>query len=128
MKPHQTKFLNASLLILIAVFITLFSCDKKEEEPENTAPQSWGIIVYGVADCIYCSDFEQELDDENIAYTFYDINVDGVKRLEMLDKLAAAGIPNSSIKWPVVDVITDGVSHIFIRPSLEKDVKPLIGL
>jgi len=116
-KPHSTQI---NSLILLFIFILSFSSFKKtESEEKGKSPEQWEIIIYGISDCIYCTGLEDELDKENNPYTFYDINTNNAKRGEMLDKLAADGIPNSTIHWPVVNVITDGVSHIFIQPSLE---------
>ena len=119
--------IKLAVLVLIMGSLFTFSC-KKEEDPADTTPDKWEIFVYGITDCGLCTSFEDDLDKENIPYSFYDINTNNEKRAEMMLKLDAAGIPSDSIHWPVVDVMTDGVSHMFIQPDIDKDIKPLIGM
>jgi len=119
------KIIYISTLIILFSAIT-FSCEKVIDNPDNT-PDNWAIYIYGLTGCHLCTDFEDQLDQENIPYTFYDIDTNNVKRGEMMAKLQTAGIPSDSIQWPVVDVMVDSISHMFIQPDYDKDVKPLIG-
>jgi len=122
--------INLVILLLLLGSALVYSCGKENEEdnPADNKPDQWEIIVYGITDCGLCTNFEDELDKEKIPYTFYDINTNNEKRAEMMLKLDAAGIASEDIHWPVVDVIVDHVTHMFIQPDLEKDIKPLIGM
>ncbi len=114
-------------LLILSVAVLGVSCKKTtDDDNENQAPDNWEIFVYGLTGCGLCEDFENQLDKEKIPYTFYDINTNNEKRAEMMTKLDSAGIPSDSIHWPVVDVMVDSISHMFIQPKLE-DIKPLIG-
>ena len=113
--------------ILMGVLVT-FSCKKEKEELPDNKPDTWEILVYGITDCGLCTDFEDQLDKEDIPYSFFDINTNNERRAEMMVKLGEAGIPSDSIQWPIVDVMVDSISHMFVQPDLEKDVKPLIGM
>ena len=106
----------------------MLACQKEEDPPPKDDVGEWKIFVYGITDCGLCTNFEKDLDIENIPYSSYDINTNNEKRAEMMTKLEAAGISNDDIQWPVVDVMVDSISHMFIQPSLENDVKPLIGM
>jgi len=113
-------------VFLLAFIMLTFSCQKTDDN-QNEAPGNWEIIIYGLTGCHLCTDFEDDLKNENIPFTFYDIDTNNVKRAEMMSKLQAAGIPSDSIKWPVVDVMVDSISHMFIQPDYDKDIKTLIG-
>ncbi len=120
--------INISILLLIIGSIFMFACQKEEDPPPKEEVGEWEIIVYGITDCGLCTDFEDQLDKENIPYSFFDINTNNERRAEMMTKLAAAGISSDDIQWPIVDVMVDSISHMFVQPSLENDVKPLIGM
>jgi glutaredoxin len=121
------KIFILSAIILMSGLILTTACSKDEDTNENKEPDSWEVIVYGIPDCGLCSSFKDELDKENIPYTFYDINTNNEKRAEMMEKLTDAGYTSDDIAWPIVDVIVDGVTHIMIQPDIDKDIKPLIG-
>ncbi len=121
----KTKLLTPVILIII-VFTTLYSC-KKNKDGDNSEPVNYNIYIYGITGCHYCTDFEDALKKDGVDYTFYDMDSNNVKRTEMINKLHAASIPENSIKWPVVDVMIDSISHMYIQPDYIKDVKPLIG-
>ncbi|GLB51421.1 hypothetical protein NBRC110019_04600 [Neptunitalea chrysea] len=61
------------------------------------------IIVYGSSDCHYCIDTKAYLEDRNIAYVFFDIDINEKALKEMLGKLKNAGISLSSVAIPVID-------------------------
>lgn len=107
----------------------LISCEKEEEKKEEQKEEvkiEWTIYVYGRPGCGFCSSLMNGLDSEDIPYTFYNIDEEPEKSQEMWDKLNAAGMGGGSVGLPVVDVEVDGVPHIFIRPDIEEDIKPLI--
>lgn len=117
-----------SILLFVLASIFTFSCEKEEDTPPVNEVGEWEIIVYKITDCGLCTNFEDDLNAENIPYTAYDINDNNVKRAEMMTKLGEAGIASEDIQWPVVDVMVDSVSHMFVQPNLEKNIKPLIGM
>ena len=119
------KLISVLSIIFIAILITT-SCEKKGDNQDNE-PVNFEIFVYGLTGCHLCTDFEDALDQDNIPYTFYDIDTNNTKRAEMMSKLQTAGIPSDSIQWPVVDVMVDSISHMFIQPDYQTEVKPLIG-
>lgn len=109
---------------------TISSCEKTDDTvvDDNTPPKKvWTIYVYGRPTCGFCSAFKQSLDDESIPYTWYDIDALPDKNTEMWQKLNDAGMGGGSVGIPVVDVMVDGVSNMFIRPDRDTDVKPLIA-
>jgi hypothetical protein len=116
------------VLLLVMGSMFAFACQKEEDPPPPEEVGNWEIIVYKITDCGLCTNFEEDLDAAKIPYTAYDINTNNVKRAEMMVKLGEAGIQSEDIQWPVVDVMVDSVSHMFVQPNLEKDVKPLIGM
>jgi len=124
----SSKRINIAILLLLLVGIFAYSCKKEEDPPPDNKPENWEIIVYGITECGLCTSFEDQLDSENIPYTFYDINTNNEKRAEMMHKLDSVGVASEDIHWPVVDVIVEKVSHMLIQPDLDKDVKPLIGM
>lgn len=121
-------FQKLAILFLVMGSIFTFACNKEEDTPPVKEVGDWEIIVYKITDCGLCTNFEDDLDAENIPYTAYDINTNNVKRAEMMTKLGEAGISSEDIQWPIVDVMVDSVSHMFVQANLERDVKPLIGM
>jgi len=119
------KVISVLSIVFIAILITT-SCEKTDDD-QNKEPVNFEIFVYGLTGCHLCTDFEDALDQNNIPYIFYDIDTNNTKRAEMMSKLQVAGIPSDSIQWPVVDVMVDSISHMFIQPDYDTDVKPLIG-
>lgn len=119
------KLISVLSIVFIAILITT-SCEKTDDN-QGQEPVNFEIFVYGLTGCHLCTDFEDALDQDNIPYTFYDIDTNNTKRAEMMSKLQVAGIPSDSIQWPVVDVMVDSISHMFIQPDYDTDVKPLIG-
>lgn len=117
------KIFFRSLAIILAIM--LFSCQKQDDNQNNTSI-NFDIYIYGILDCHYCNDLENILDQNQIPYIFYDSESNNEKRAEMMAKMQAAGFPPDSIQWPVVDVMIDNISNIFIQPDYETEIKPLI--
>ncbi len=113
-------------MLLAMAFSIQLACDKEEEKDPDPVVKEWTIYVYGRPSCGFCSNFMKGLDAEAIPYTFYNIDEDPGKNTEMWNKLNAAGMGGGSVGLPVVDIVVDGVSHLFIRPNINDDVKPLI--
>jgi glutaredoxin len=125
MKKLLTMFLFMAATISM---VSLTSCSKDDDNTDdnNTPQKTWTIYEYGRPSCGYCMALKQELEDANIAFTFYNIDDEPDKNSEMWQKLNDAGMGGGSVGIPVVDVMVDGVSHIFIRPDLDADIRPLI--
>ena len=124
------KLLTLTLFVLmVGTSMMISSCEKKDDDQKQEDPPKkvWTIYIYGRPTCGFCNAFKQSLDDENIPYTFYNVDDEPDKNSEMWQKLNDAGMGGGSVGLPVVDVYVDGVSHIFIRPDRDKDVKPLIS-
>lgn len=122
------KLLTVLVIFMMGISMSLNSSCAKEEEPivDDPPKKVWTIYVYGSPTCGICSAFKASLDEESIPYTWYDIDSQADKNSEMWAKLNAAGLGGGSVGIPVVDVVVDGVSHVFIRPNRDTDVKPLI--
>ena len=124
------KFL---LLIMLTTLIgglsVMTSCKKSTEDDEKVKEEppkkEWTILLYGRPSCGICSALKADLNAESIAFTEYDIDTQSDKNSEMWAKLSAIG-HTGSVGLPVVDVIVDGESNVFIRPSVADDIKPLI--
>jgi glutaredoxin len=121
------KLLFVLMLLATALSIQL-ACEKEEQKDPDPDPvvKEWTIYVYGRPSCGFCSSFMNGLDAESIPYTFYNIDDEPDKNSEMWSKLNAAGMGGGSVGLPVVDVVVDGESHLFIRPNIGDDIKPLI--
>lgn len=61
------------------------------------------LIIYGSNSCHYCLDTKLFLEEKNIEFLFYDIDVNKKKLIEMLNKLRSNGIDTSQLQLPVVD-------------------------
>ena len=62
------------------------------------------MIVYGSDTCHYCIDTKSFLKEKNIAFIYYDVDVNLEKQNEMVVKLQNAGIPLDAISLPIVDL------------------------
>jgi glutaredoxin 3 len=61
------------------------------------------IIIYGSDTCHHCTDTKKFLNDNKIAFVFYDIDKDQKALNEMLAKLKAAKISANGLSIPVID-------------------------
>lgn len=61
------------------------------------------LIIYGSDACHHCTDTKQFLNDNKIAFVFYDIDKDEKALIEMLAKLKAAKISANGLSIPVID-------------------------
>jgi glutaredoxin len=87
----------------------------------------YNIVVYGTSTCGYTTDLRNKLTQENITFTFCDINNtecynDFVKVVADF-KLAK----DNYVDLPVVKVVIDNNSYGFVRPSIVT-IKQLISL
>lgn len=123
------KILYPFFILILGISLAgIVSCEKEEDENTNDDPpeKEWTIFVYGRPTCGYCAALKTDLDNESIPYIFYDVDNEPDKNSEMWAKLNEAGMAGGSVGLPVVDVMVDNVTHMFIRPDLETDIKPLI--
>jgi glutaredoxin len=121
------KYVKSLLLSLFIISsFSIVSCDKEEDNNNQTNEPQWEMFVYGRPGCGLCTSFKDACDAEGLEYTFYDIDQDDTKKAEMWDKLNAAGMGGGSVTLPVVDVYVDGASNMFLNPSIEevKNVMP----
>ncbi len=93
------------------LFFGLYSCDLDANKGKSIKQVSV-ITVYGSANCMHCVKMKKWLDENNIDYTFFDVNSDREARTEMLNKVKKAKI-KGRVLYPVVDI--DG--RIFIQPD-----------
>ena len=84
------------------------------------------LIVYGSDTCHYCIDAKSFLKEKNIAFTYYDVDVNLEKQNEMIVKLQKSGISLDAISLPIVDLngklIMNNVSDFdgFLKKLIEK--------
>ena len=98
-------------ILIFFLFLGFYSCEF-DTKKEKSAEQKSVITVYGSANCIHCVKMKRWLDENNIDYTFIDVNSDRVARTEMLNKVKNAEI-KGRVVYPVIDI--DG--RIFIQPD-----------
>lgn len=67
-------------------------------EPHNQ------LIMYSMTTCGYCKQKVKQLNQENIAFTEYFIDVDSKRREEFYAKLEQSGYPSRRIGTPSFDV------------------------
>lgn len=91
------KYLAIIFLFIICQDSTSqFAKTKVEQEKSK-------MIIYGSNTCHYCIDAKDYLSENKIEFIFYDIDVNILKQIEMIEKLSKANIPTSSINLPIVD-------------------------
>jgi len=61
------------------------------------------VYVYGKNTSHCCLNTKSYLQNKNVDFVFYDIDVDILKKIEMLEKLSKADIPSSTVGLPVID-------------------------
>jgi len=109
------KPINIYVIGLACFFCIAFKSISKEQLT---------LIVYGSDACHYCVDTKTFLNKNNIAFIYYDIDIDKVKEKEMLSKLTNAGISIDNFQLPVVDkggdVFTNGSNFITFLKKLLK--------
>lgn len=125
----RTKKLVFVTFVLF-MFAALAACEKEKKDDTQPDPEpqhTFDILIYGRPSCGHCTAFKQACEDNNLEYTFYDIDQNAEKKTEMWDKVNNAGLGNGgSIGLPIVDAIVDGTSNVFERPDIQTilDLKP----
>tara|TARA_R110002111_G_scaffold43616_1_gene79693 strand:+ start:2228 stop:2548 length:321 start_codon:yes stop_codon:yes gene_type:complete len=61
------------------------------------------IVIYGSEKCNHCIQLKDDLDSAGMQYTFYDLDVNREKELEMIDKLKKYKI-RGNVSIPVLDL------------------------
>lgn len=117
------------LFLTLSLFLLFISCEKDSEENDIQKPvynyiDSFNIIVFGSNQCIYCTDLEDKLKEEQLTYTYYDTGDPGNSSM-MWQKLYDSGYQSNYVDLPVVEVTTDSV-RLLIQPNFENDIIPLI--
>tara|TARA_R110001592_G_scaffold307_1_gene1721 strand:+ start:4354 stop:4710 length:357 start_codon:yes stop_codon:yes gene_type:complete len=93
------KHLTTILLLFLASFvINAQSLAKKTQIKKQEK-----IIVYGSDTCHYCIDTKAYLKEKNVAFIYYDIDLNKAKESEMITKLTNANISVASLSLPVID-------------------------
>ena len=95
-------------IVLLVFVLTLcqevFSQAKPSESIPTKKEITSKIIVYGSDTCHYCVDTKSFLQEKNIVFTYYDVDINLEKQNEMVEKLQKAGIPLDAISLPIVDL------------------------
>lgn len=108
----RTFYFSVFIVLSLATFI--YACEKDQEEEK----QGYEILIYGREVCSNCEKLMHKCDDNNVDYTFYDIDKDSEKRNEMQEKCWEAGFGSSgSVTLPIVDVIVSDNSYLYENPS-----------
>lgn len=100
------------------------------------------IYVYGHDKCGYTRGTRRDLTNANIPFVYKKIRLfdeDNPTDEEIAEKDAASNemwrkvrasswYEGGSVGLAIVDVEVDGNAHVFERPSVNDDIKPLLGL
>lgn len=119
--------------LLVVLGMGVQSCNKSnnnDDDDDDTQPKKvWEIRIFGTPNCGNCTAFKNKLDSESVPYTFLDCTTPVASEngsAEMIQTISDAGMDMSDMEYPVVNVIVDGVAHVFFLPNYETDIKPLI--
>lgn len=82
-----------NLFLIIVIFCSL-GC---KQQVENK------IIIYGSEKCNHCKQLKEELDSAGMHYTFYDLDANKEKELELIDKLKKHKI-RGNVSIPILDL------------------------
>lgn len=106
----------------------LTACHNQRREAEGTEMPNqdssaiWNtniqIIIYGSKSCPHCVAFVEKMDQENISYTFKEVDNNDKNYLEMLDKVNSINF-TGYIGYPVVDV----GGHILVAPEFDRFIE-----
>jgi len=72
--------------------------------PVERAYSTDSIIMYGSERCGLCSAMKRNLQNNNISFTFYDVNTDSSRNREMWQKVRSVRSGSTSVRFPVMDV------------------------
>lgn len=86
---------------IILIFIVTSLCCFAQKN--NTVLQQKSIIIYGSDSCHYCLDTKAYLKEKNIAFIYFDVDVNIEKQKEMIIKLQKANISLDNLSLPVID-------------------------
>ena len=89
-------------IIIVLLFTSLQSKAQKVFNVDKESKKE-KMIVYGSDSCHSCLDTKAFLNEKNIEFTYYDIDVNKSKEQEMLLKLQKANISIQTLSLPVVD-------------------------
>ena len=95
----------AQIMLVLSVLYGPFSLAQSKSAPEvkvNTVVKK-PLIIYGSDACHHCTDTKKFLNENKIAFVFYDIDKDEKALQEMLAKLKAAKISANGLSIPVID-------------------------
>ncbi len=92
--------------IVFALLITNLSGSQETHIDKKVVKESQTnvVIVYGSDTCHYCIDTKTFLQENQVTFVYYDVDLNLVKQKEMLQKLQKAGISIDAISLPVVDL------------------------
>ncbi|AFG37432.1 glutaredoxin family protein [Spirochaeta africana] len=101
---------------LLALVLFTFGCDIFGEDSESDSP-SYSIIIYGRETCGFCRSTKSVLDEENLSYTFKDIDESTENQQEMWNKVYDSDwYEDGGVGLPIVYV--NGT--VMERPTLEE--------
>jgi len=90
-------------LIIVVLLLTSLQNNAQGVTYQNSELNIKKMIVYGSDSCHSCLDTKAFLNEKNIEFTYYDIDVNKSKEQEMLLKLQKANISIQTLSLPVVD-------------------------
>lgn len=94
------------ILFIIFFSTAIFQCDVYAQNATTsveTKKEKPMLILYGSDVCDHCIATQKYLKDNNIEFTFYDIDKNPEALKEMLTKLRNAKISTNNLGIPVVD-------------------------
>lgn len=113
--------------IIFALMITNLSGSQETHTDKKVVKESQTnvVIVYGSDTCHYCIDTKTFLQENQVTFVYYDVDLNLVKQKEMLQKLQKAGISIDAISLPVVDL--NGKLKMNTTANFEGFLKSLIA-
>ncbi|MBN1524038.1 MAG: hypothetical protein JW904_06135 [Spirochaetales bacterium] len=86
------------LFLFLSVYAGCVSSPASRVSGENV------ILVYGRDTCTNCQALRKSLDNAGVDYTFYNVDNDPARNIEMWEKIRKSGADEKSVLLPVVDV------------------------
>lgn len=118
------------IFVLSFVFVLISQAAYSQTKPVDSVAiksvKTNKLIMYGSDTCHYCIDTKSFLKEKNMAFAYYDVDVNLEKQNEMVLKLQKAGISLDAISLPIIDLngklIMNNVSDFdgFLKKLIEK--------
>lgn len=95
------RFIKTTIFFLAILFQS--NCKESNTLKQVNTEEAVILIVYGSDTCHYCLKTKTYLNENNIKYSYHDIDKNQEKLNEMITKLRANNISLSNLSLPVID-------------------------